>query len=158
METRRAQGFLDHEVIVGTPAQQLKIVGNSVNRKVAFAMGIVIKESWDSTIKLRREILHGNEMDVDKEPQVALFHDDKDVDLAEPMESTSERLETTLELRHKKSAGLKAVLRTLQSKRLEREPSDDRETGDGLRWSGATQEDTIAVRRRVSELQQALHT
>jgi DNA (cytosine-5)-methyltransferase 1 len=110
METRRAQGFLDHEVIVGTPAQQLKIVGNSVDRKVAFAMRIVIKESWDSTVKLRREILHGNEMDVDKEPQIALVDDDKEADLAEPMDSTSERLETTLELRQKKSAGLKAVL------------------------------------------------
>jgi DNA (cytosine-5)-methyltransferase 1 len=80
METRRAQGFLDHEVLVGTPSQQLKIVGNSVDRKVAFAMGLVIKESWDSTIKLRREILHGNAMDVDKEPQVALVDDDKEVD------------------------------------------------------------------------------
>lgn len=157
METRRAQGFLDHEVLVGTPAQQLKIVGNSVDRKVAFAMGLIIKESWDSTIKLRREILHGNEMNVGKEAQSVLEDDDKEVDLAEHTDSTLEQLETTLELTQKKSAGLKAVLRTLQSKRLEREPSNDRETGDGLRWSGATQEDTITVRRRVSELEQALH-
>jgi DNA (cytosine-5)-methyltransferase 1 len=157
METRRAQGFLDHEVLVGTPSQQLKIVGNSVDRKVAFAMGLVIKESWDSTIKLRREILHGNATDVDREPRAAVVDENKEVDLAESTDNTPERLETTLELRQKKSAGLKAVLRTLQSKRLEREPSDDRETGDGFRWSGAAQEDTIAVRRRVSELQQALH-
>jgi DNA (cytosine-5)-methyltransferase 1 len=39
METTKAQGFLDHEVIFGTPSQQLKIVGNSVDRKVALAMG-----------------------------------------------------------------------------------------------------------------------
>jgi DNA (cytosine-5)-methyltransferase 1 len=158
METRRAQGFLDHEVIVGTPAQQLKIVGNSVDRKVAFAMGLVIKESWDSTIKLRREILHGNEMDVDRESQVALVDDDdEEVCLADPANITPKRLENVLELRQKKPAGLKAVIKTLQSKRQEREPSDDRELGDGLRWCGATRADADAVRRRVSELEQALH-
>jgi DNA (cytosine-5)-methyltransferase 1 len=155
METRRAQGYLDHEVIVGTPAQQLKIVGNSVDRKVAFAMGLVIKKSWDATIKQKREILHGSEMDIDREPQAAFVDDD--LDLEETMDTTPERSETTLELRQKKAAGLKAVIQGLQSKRIEREPIDDREAGDGLRWSGATQEDTIAVRRRVSELEQALH-
>jgi hypothetical protein len=152
MEARRAQGFLDHEVIVGTPAQQLKIVGNSVDRKVAFAMGLVIKESWDSTVKLRREILHG-EVDAEREPQVTL--DDDDAGLAETMDITPERLETTLEMRQTKSASLKAAIKGLQSKR--REPSDDREAGDGLRWSGETQSDTIAVRRRVSELEKASH-
>jgi DNA (cytosine-5)-methyltransferase 1 len=155
METRRAQGFLDQEVIVGTPAQQLKIVGNSVDRKVAFAMGIVIKESWDSTIKLRREILHGNAMEVDREPQVALIDDG--VDLEETMDITPERPETTLEWKQKKTASLKAIIQGLQNSRQARDPSDDREAGNGLRWSGATQEDTIAVRRRVSELEQALH-
>jgi len=163
METRRAQGFLDHEVIVGTPAQQLKIVGNSVDRKVAFAMGLVIKESWDFTVQSRYNILHGNEMDVDKEsPQVKFDDDEHDENnnagFEDTIDSTPERLlETTLELREKKSAGLKAVIRTLQSKRLEREPSDDRELGNGLRWSGVTHADTVAVRRRVSELEQALH-
>jgi DNA (cytosine-5)-methyltransferase 1 len=155
METRRAQGFLDQEVIVGTPAQQLKIVGNSVDRKVAFAMGIVIKESWDSTIKLRREILHGNAMEVDREPQVALIDDG--VDLEETMDITPERPETTLEWKQKKTASLKAIIQGLQNSRQARDPSDDREAGNGLRWSGATQEDTITVRRRVSELEQALH-
>jgi hypothetical protein len=154
MEARRAQGFLDHEVIVGTPAQQLKIVGNSVDRKVAFAMGLAIKESWDATIRQRREVLHGIEMDVDGEPpQIAL--DDDDAGLAEITDSRSERLETTLELRKNKSEGLKAVIKGLQSKRLGMEPSD--EAGVGLRWSGETQSDTIAVRRRVSELEKASH-
>jgi DNA (cytosine-5)-methyltransferase 1 len=118
METRRAQGFLDHEVIVGTPAQQLKIVGNSVDRKVAFAMGLVIKESWESTIKLRRDILHGNAMDVDGEPQVALVDND-DAGLEETTDSTPEQLHVTPEqLRQKKkSVSLKAVILTLRSKR-----------------------------------------
>jgi site-specific DNA-cytosine methylase len=159
METRRAQGFLDHEVIIGTPAQQLKIVGNSVDRKVAFAMGLVIKNSWDSTIKLRRDILHGNAMDVDGELQAALTgNDDEDDAGLEETDSTPERLHVTPEQRkQKKSAGLKAVILALRSKRLDREPSDDRELGDCLRWSGESQTDTIAVRRRVSELEKALH-
>ena len=160
MEARRAQGFLDHEVIVGTPAKQLKIVGNSVDRKVAFAMGLVIKESWDATIKQRREILHGSDMGVDGEPpQIALDDndDDDDAGLAETTDSTSQRLETALELRQNKSESLKTVIRGLQSERLGMEPGDDREAGDGLRWSGESQSDTIAVRRRVSELEKALH-
>ncbi|ETS75591.1 hypothetical protein PFICI_12535 [Pestalotiopsis fici W106-1] len=46
MEVRRAQGFLDHEVITGTPRQQWYIVGNSVARQVALALGLAIREAW----------------------------------------------------------------------------------------------------------------
>lgn len=49
MEARRAQGFLDHEIILRSPAQQWKIVGNSVDRKVAFALGLSLQESWSSS-------------------------------------------------------------------------------------------------------------
>lgn len=46
MEARRAQGFRDDEVILGLPAQQFKIVGNSVAREVAVALGAVIQAAW----------------------------------------------------------------------------------------------------------------
>ncbi|KAF2173823.1 hypothetical protein M409DRAFT_62071 [Zasmidium cellare ATCC 36951] len=46
MEARRAQGFLDHEVLVGTVKDQIKIVGNSVDRKVALVLGLAFRESW----------------------------------------------------------------------------------------------------------------
>jgi DNA (cytosine-5)-methyltransferase 1 len=46
MEARRAQGFLDHEVIVGSPRDQVKIIGNSVDRKVSLALGLALKQSW----------------------------------------------------------------------------------------------------------------
>lgn len=46
MEAKRAQGFLDHEVLVGTIAHQMKIVGNSVDRKVALVLGLALRESW----------------------------------------------------------------------------------------------------------------
>ncbi|KAI4279011.1 MAG: hypothetical protein LQ337_000618 [Flavoplaca oasis] len=46
MEARRAQGYPDDEVIVGTPSMQWKILGNSVARQVATALGVVLREAW----------------------------------------------------------------------------------------------------------------
>ena len=46
MEARRAQGYPDHEVLVGTPRERLKIVGNSVDRSVALVLGLALRESW----------------------------------------------------------------------------------------------------------------
>ena len=47
MEARRAQGFPDHEVIVGIPAAQWKIIGNSVARPVALALGFALRKAWE---------------------------------------------------------------------------------------------------------------
>ncbi|KJX92855.1 hypothetical protein TI39_contig5817g00015 [Zymoseptoria brevis] len=47
MEARRAQGYQDWEVLIGSPAQQHKIVGNSVDRKVALVLGLSLRESWE---------------------------------------------------------------------------------------------------------------
>lgn len=46
MELRRAMGFLDYEPIIGSPRQQVHIIGNSVDRKVSFALGLCLRESW----------------------------------------------------------------------------------------------------------------
>lgn len=46
MEAKRAQGYLDHEVLVGSATQQMKIVGNSVDRKAALVLGLSLRESW----------------------------------------------------------------------------------------------------------------
>lgn len=43
MEARRAQGFPDEEIIIGRPADQWKIIGNSVARQVALALGMQIR-------------------------------------------------------------------------------------------------------------------
>ncbi|EME80979.1 uncharacterized protein MYCFIDRAFT_114349, partial [Pseudocercospora fijiensis CIRAD86] len=45
MEARRALGYLDHEVLIGTPEKQLRIVGNSVDRKVALVLGLALRDS-----------------------------------------------------------------------------------------------------------------
>ncbi|KAI9764512.1 MAG: DNA methyltransferase Dim-2 [Candelina submexicana] len=46
MEARRAQGFPDHEVLVGYPATQWKTIGNSVARTVALALGMSLRSAW----------------------------------------------------------------------------------------------------------------
>ncbi|KAJ6441264.1 AAC(3) family N-acetyltransferase [Purpureocillium lavendulum] len=51
MEARRAQGVRDNEVLLGAPATQYKIVGNSVAREVAVALGIVFREAWVETLR-----------------------------------------------------------------------------------------------------------
>ncbi|KAL8724103.1 MAG: hypothetical protein Q9166_008136 [cf. Caloplaca sp. 2 TL-2023] len=46
MEARRAQGYPDDEVIIGIPPKQWKIIGNSVARQVAIALGMCLREAW----------------------------------------------------------------------------------------------------------------
>ena len=55
MEARRAQSFPDEDVLVGLPAVQWKIVGNSVARTVALALGLSLREAW-----LLNDPDHGN--------------------------------------------------------------------------------------------------
>ncbi|RGP68164.1 DNA cytosine-5-methyltransferase [Fusarium longipes] len=50
MEARRAQGFRDHEVLLGNPSDQWKIVGNSVAREVAVSLGSVFREAWAQSL------------------------------------------------------------------------------------------------------------
>ncbi|KAK1783327.1 DNA methyltransferase [Copromyces sp. CBS 386.78] len=45
-EMRRAQGYLDEEVLVGRTADQWKLVGNSVSRHMALAIGLKFREAW----------------------------------------------------------------------------------------------------------------
>lgn len=52
MELRRAQGFLDSEVIIGSTAQQVKIIGNSVDRSVSLVLGLALRESWSRSNSL----------------------------------------------------------------------------------------------------------
>lgn len=46
MEARRAQGFRDEEVLLGDPRDQYKIVGNSVARQVAVALGVTFADAY----------------------------------------------------------------------------------------------------------------
>lgn len=45
-EARIAQGFPDDEVLIGEPARQFKIVGNSVARGVSLAMGLALRKAY----------------------------------------------------------------------------------------------------------------
>lgn len=53
IEARRTQGFLDSEVVIGIPTAQWKIIGNSVDRKVALALGLSLGQAWQQTLKDR---------------------------------------------------------------------------------------------------------
>ncbi|KAJ9165097.1 DNA (Cytosine-5)-methyltransferase 1 [Coniochaeta hoffmannii] len=46
LEARRAQGFLDNEVLIGNPMAQYELVGNSVARPMALALGLQFREAW----------------------------------------------------------------------------------------------------------------
>lgn len=46
MELRRAQSFPDDEVLIGTRKEQIKIIGNSVDRTVSMALGISLRNAW----------------------------------------------------------------------------------------------------------------
>lgn len=50
-EARRAQSIPDHEVLIGPVSNQWKIVGNSVDRMVAVALGVVIREACDANAR-----------------------------------------------------------------------------------------------------------
>ncbi|KFA79069.1 hypothetical protein S40288_08163 [Stachybotrys chartarum IBT 40288] len=67
MEARRAQGFRDHEVILGLPRQQWRIVGNSVAREVALSLGAVFQAAWTESQELHRrdDRIHDNNDDDD---------------------------------------------------------------------------------------------
>lgn len=56
MEARRAQGFPDHEVILGSPADQWKLVGNSVARQIALALGLQFREAWLGSLYDERSV------------------------------------------------------------------------------------------------------
>ncbi|KAI1139154.1 S-adenosyl-L-methionine-dependent methyltransferase [Hypoxylon sp. FL0543] len=50
LEVRRAQGFRDNEVLVGSAGNQWSIVGNSVARQVSLALGLAVREAWFGTL------------------------------------------------------------------------------------------------------------
>jgi DNA (cytosine-5)-methyltransferase 1 len=45
LEARRTQGYMDEEPIIGSLTEQYKIVGNGVDRKVAFSMGLALLQA-----------------------------------------------------------------------------------------------------------------
>lgn len=167
METRRAQGFLDHEVIVGVPSQQLKIVGNSVDRKVAFAMGLAIKESWDRTLELKRDMLRGGSASIKGAMRAGVGIDDDELNYAQvegqnsalPRPSAAQIESAKRELEQMRKDTFAAILQKLEHKRQQRTRNISQEVATepgSQRWSGASPADAIAIRRLQRELDQAL--
>jgi DNA (cytosine-5)-methyltransferase 1 len=159
METRRAQGFLDHKVIVGAPSHQAKIVGNSVDRKVAFAMGLVIKESWSSTLKLKRDLLRGSAPAIVAEEEQEGGGLDMDSSHALLSPSPMQIESAKLELSHMRTASFTRILQKLQHNRRERpsqHPHDVAAQPVFQRWSGASPADAIVIQNLEDELDTVL--
>jgi DNA (cytosine-5)-methyltransferase 1 len=96
MEARRAQGFRDHEVLLGSVREQYKIVGNSVAREVAVALGLMFREAEFGSLTDGEEDL-SRLMGVDLTDE-AECSDDEEVDLSDcpvsRMTSSSSRTST----------------------------------------------------------------
>lgn len=82
MEAKRAQGYLDHEVLVGIATQQMKIVGNSVDRSAALVLGLSLRKSW-----LKSHSNNEDEMEVDIVPGSA-YGQNADIDTLQDEEVT----------------------------------------------------------------------
>ncbi|KAI5244950.1 S-adenosyl-L-methionine-dependent methyltransferase [Aureobasidium subglaciale] len=50
MEARRVQGLPDNEIVIGKPSHQWRQIGNGVDRKVAFALGLQIAKAHQKTV------------------------------------------------------------------------------------------------------------
>ena len=56
MEVRRGQKIPDHEVLIGSPFDQWRIVGNSVARPVALALGVSLRTAWLASTSRQRDL------------------------------------------------------------------------------------------------------
>lgn len=56
IEGRRAQGMPDSEVLIGAPSDQWKILGNSVARPKALALGISLRTAWLANTSRQRSL------------------------------------------------------------------------------------------------------
>ena len=56
MEVRRGQGIPDHEVLIGSPSDQWKIIGNSVARPMALALGVSLRTAWLANLSRQRTL------------------------------------------------------------------------------------------------------
>ncbi|KAK3052630.1 hypothetical protein LTR09_006111 [Extremus antarcticus] len=81
MEVRRAQGFPDEDVIIGSAPQQVYIVGNSVDRNVALALGLSLRGSWLKSQQNATPMTELEEEDMSDAAEVGAFAEDEDVDM-----------------------------------------------------------------------------
>ncbi|KAI9682731.1 MAG: DNA methyltransferase Dim-2 [Trizodia sp. TS-e1964] len=94
MEARRAQSFPDEEVLLGLPAKQWKIVGNSVARTVSLALGLSLRGAWlKNKMESPRKMAISMQTKVDNSPRVTFrrsisvedrTEDDSDVEMTIP--------------------------------------------------------------------------
>ncbi|KAM0262423.1 hypothetical protein ACHAQJ_001674 [Trichoderma viride] len=78
MEARRAQGFRDEEVLLGDPTTQYRIVGNSVARQVAVALGVTFREAWVTSLEKNKKLKLARSRRASGKTSVVGMDDDSD--------------------------------------------------------------------------------
>lgn len=79
-EAKRAQGFLDRDVLLGSPSSRMRQIGNSVSRHVSYAIGLSIRDAMlEDSVK---DVAMAPHTDVD---------DHDDAGARNPISSPSER-------------------------------------------------------------------
>jgi hypothetical protein len=91
MEARRAQGYPDEEVLIGRPGNQWKIVGNSVARQVALALGLSLREACLTNEKRRQ----ANGQPIVSEIEGATFLSETDVEEGQASSLSTKSSRTT---------------------------------------------------------------
>ena len=54
LEAKRLQGFFESDILIGRPKSAFKIIGNSVCRQVAFALGVKLAEAVRKGLLMER--------------------------------------------------------------------------------------------------------
>lgn len=114
MEARRAQGVRDEEVLVGPPSQQIKVIGNSVDRMAAFPLGVAIRQSWEKTVG--HEVVTDSAPDPESVPSSPVGRADRDEALVKQSREGTLRL-SDAQVADVRTHGFKAILRILESPR-----------------------------------------
>ena len=77
MEARRGQGIPDYEVLIGSPSDQWKLVGNSVARPKALALGISLRTAWLANTSRQRTL--SNQFDPALENFISMIDESREV-------------------------------------------------------------------------------
>ncbi|KAK2003026.1 S-adenosyl-L-methionine-dependent methyltransferase [Colletotrichum falcatum] len=141
MEVRRAQGFLDHEVILGQPKDQWRVVGNSVAREVSLALGLSFREAWlgslidgeevQPTISVPQQLAQAQ---AQAEAEAASGDSDSDNDTDTLSTGSGGETPVLASPQHKRKLGISFVIELVVSKmrKIQQVPErSERSEGDG---------------------------
>lgn len=159
LEVRRAQSYPDREVLVGSSADQWRIVGNSVARSVALALGMSLRQAWIAGPHLETElparIMTSNRGNVSRASEKVTWLSCRDVIDVDALDGKS-TLHTKLHTEEATKVERKTLSYELQNWRKssvdERLPSENRHRGKEGTTAIASPAKSHSVRRHGLDL------